>query len=257
MNKNLLLLLGLLLSFTSCNTVSYFTPAAVGTNIAYLPKPMASDSIKFQLYASGSIAGNSFPYGRGSSNIGYLNVSGANTFKNFNVGYGVFGGLGEVKYDNQYGRLNTVYTPGYRMLNLFGLRSSVGLHIPSGRTDFRILNLESALSFEGGAYQAFRKKLYDRNEPDILSSNRTTLFSKGISSEIIWHAKSTMANQFGIRLFLGSSGALQDSYNQYDENLGGAILNYSFFFKVNHIFGIVDFGASNGASGRLSLGYSF
>ena len=37
------------LFLSSCSTPSYFVPAASGNDIAYLPKPMESDSVKTTL----------------------------------------------------------------------------------------------------------------------------------------------------------------------------------------------------------------
>ena len=61
LNYTLLLFSLSALFLSSCSTPSYFVPAVAGNDIAYLPKPMESDSVKTKNYISASIAGLSLP----------------------------------------------------------------------------------------------------------------------------------------------------------------------------------------------------
>lgn len=248
------------LFLASCSTPSYFVPATAGNDISYLPKPMESDSVKSKNYVSGSIAGLSLPYGTGDINIGFLNFSRGYTFNNINIGYGAYGFAGSTSYDrNFYGNENKV--EGFVGKGIFGggLRSSIGYYDNAGNAEFRILSWENSLSFENGNYSKFRKEVYQLNDPDIITSGKTTLYTTGISTEIIWHPKKNINNHYAFRLFYGFTPGLNESFNRgiFEEKPKGGAFNSSFYFKISKFYGIFETGISRGASAKFSLGYSF
>lgn len=262
MKSNYILLIFSLaaLFLNSCSTPSYFVPAAGGNDISYLPKPMESDSVKTKNYISASIAGLSLPYGTGDLNMGFLNYSRGYTFKNINIGYGAYGFAGSTSYDsNFYGNDNKV--EGFVGKGIFGggIRSSIGYYDNAGNAEFRILSWENALSFENGNYSKFRKEMYQLNDPDIITSDKTTFYTTGISSEIIWHPKKNLKNHYAIRLFYGFTPGLNDSFNRgvSNEKPNGGTFSSSFYFKLRKFYGIFETGVSKGGSAKFSLGYSF
>ena len=243
----------------SCSTPSYFIPAAVGNDISYLPKPMEADSVKSKNYISASIGSLTLPYATGDVNMGFLNFSRAHTLKNINIAYGAFGFAGETSYNSEYNKKNAIPELDGKGVFGGGLRTSIGYYDNAGNAEFRILSWENALSFENGSYSTFRKKMDALNDPNIISSTKTTLYTTGIASEIIWHTKSNYNNQFAIRLFYGFTPGLNKSLEKTystDTSKGGSFSS-SFYFKLNKLYGTVDFGASKGGAGKLSLGYAF
>lgn len=247
------------LFISSCSTPSYFVPAIVGNDVSYLPKPMGSDSTKVKNYLSASLAGLDLPYGSGSIDMGFLNFSRAHTLKNINIAYGAYGFAGETSYDSEYNKQNAITELDGKSVFGGGLRTSIGYYDNAGNAEFRILSWENALSFENGSYSTFRKKMKGLNDPDVISSTKTTLYTTGIASEIIWHTKSNYNNQFAIRLFYGFTPGLNKSLQNLSTTYtaNGGSFSSSFYFKLNKLYGIIDIGASKGGTGKLSLGYSF
>lgn len=260
LNYTLLLFSLSALFLSSCSTPSYFVPAAAGNDIAYLPKPMESDSVKTKNYISASIAGLSLPYSTGDLNMGFLNFSRGYTFKNINIGYGAFGFAGSTSYDSSfYGEENEI--EGFDGKGIFGggIRSSIGYYDNAGNAEFRILSWENALSFENGNYSKFRNTMFNLNDPNIISTTKTTLYTTGISSEIIWHPKKNLNNHYAIRLFYGFTPGLNNSFNRgvVDEKPTGGAFSSSFYFKLRKFYGIIETGANKGGSAKFSLGYAF
>lgn len=259
-NYALLLFSLITLFLSSCTAPSYFVPAAVGNDIGYLPKPMESDSVKTKNYISASIAGLSLPYGTGDLNMGFLNYSRGYTFKNINIGYGAYGFAGSTSIgSNFYGNENKV--AGFDGKGIFGggIRSSIGYYDNAGNAEFRILSWENSLSFENGNYAKFRNTVFTSTDPEIINSSKTTLYTTGISSEIIWHPKKNIHNHYAFRLFYGFTPGLNESFNRtiIDEKPEGGALSSSLYFKMSKFYGIFETGVSKGASAKLSLGYAF
>ncbi len=245
------------IQLSACNTPSYFLPAAVGNDIAYLAKPMHSDSLKVKNYISASYADMSLPYGTGELNMGFLNFHRAHTTKNLNVAYGAFGFAGKTYYDKTY---NTQTTPDFegKTFSGGGLRSSLSFYDISGNTEFRMLGWENALSFENGSYSDFRKTVKKANT-DTVSSTLKTIYTTGISSEIIFHARRNLRNQFGFRLFYGFTPGLRKSLINESANFAnkGAAVDFSFYFKLRNVFGVYSAGGNKGYTSKLTLGYAF
>ncbi len=246
------------LSIVSCNTPSYFLPAVVGNDVAYLPKPMHSDSIKVKNYLSASYAGLSLPYGTGELNMGFLNFHRSHTTKNLNIAYGAFGFAGKTFYDEMYNTKTSGDFKGKTFLG-GGLRSSISFYDIAGRTEFRMLGWENVLSFENGSYADFRKSVKAVKSADTIASTLTTIYTTGISSEIIFHSKRNPNNQFGFRLFYGFSPGLRNSLqNDLSTLVGkGAAIDLSYYFKTRSIYAILNVGGNKGYSSKFTLGYAF
>lgn len=243
----------------SCSTPSYFIPAAAGNDISYLPKPMESDSVKVKNYISASLGGLLLPYSSGDVNMGFLNYSRAHTLKNINIAYGAFGFAGATNYDREFNNKENPI-PEFDGKSVFGggFRTSIGYYDNAGNAEFRILSWENALSFENGNYASFRKRMKDLNDPNVISSTKTTLFTTGGATEIIWHGKRNYNNHFAFRLFYGITPGLNSSLrSQYDLDVNGGAFDFAFYFKLNKFFGIINTGVNKGGTSKLSLGYSF
>jgi hypothetical protein len=247
---------------SACNTPSFFAPALNGNSSAYMPRPMGTDSVKSKTYISGSFAGLTLPYSTGQINMGMLNVSRSNTFKYVTISYGAFGAIGETRYNNQFKKTNTTSVNSYRGLAGGGIRTSIALYDKVGKNlEFRIFSWENSLSFENGAYSRLRKDLSALNDPFIISSTKTTLFTTGWATELIWHTKDNLDNQIGLRIFAGVTPGLAKSYHvnlEDDENEGlGRVGSLSLYFKTKRVFGIFDVGGARGFAGKFTLGYTF
>jgi hypothetical protein len=196
---------------SSCTSTSYFIPAVTANDITYLPKPMGSDSIKTRNYISGSLASLTLPYSTGDINMGFINFSRAHTTKNLNIAYGIFGFAGKTNYDSEYNQKRTPPEFDGKGLIGGGLRSSIGYYDSDGQAEFRILSWENALSFESGAYADFRKRMNDLNDPTIVSSTKTIMYSTGGATEMIFHSKRNLNNHFAFRIFYGFTPGLSHS----------------------------------------------
>ncbi|KQC01132.1 hypothetical protein [Pedobacter sp. Hv1] len=261
MNKSLFFLFGIAIVFSisSCSSPSYFIPAATGNDVSYLPKPMGSDSIKTRNYVSASLASLALPYATGDINMGFVNFSRAHTTKHLNIAYGVFGFAGETNYESGYHKKTTIPEFDGKGLIGGGLRTSIGYYDYAGPVEFRILSWENALSFESGAYADFRKRMNTLNDPNIISSTKTTLYTTGGATEIIFHSKRNLDNHFAFRFFYGFTPGLNQSIKtNFDyQKRRGTYLDFTFYFKLNKFYGILSSGGNRGFSNKLSLGYSF
>lgn len=255
----LLLFVALIVCINACSTPSYFIPAVTGNDVAYLPKPMGSDSIKTKNYLSASLASLNLPYSTGDLNMGFLNFSRAHTSKHLNIAYGAFGFAGETNYDNSYNK--EIMVKGFDGKGFIGggLRTSIGYYDSAGPVEFRILSWENALSFESGAYADFRKSANALNDPNVVSSTKTTMYTTGGATELIFHSKRNLDNHFAFRLFYGFTPGLNKTLVTDKEhfNRRETALDFTFYFKLNKFYGILSSGGNRGFSNKLSLGYSF
>lgn len=251
-----LLLLAIL---QSCSSPSYFLPAVTGNDISYLPKPMEADSVKSKIYLSASIAGMTLPYSSGEVNFGMLNVSRGHTFKYLNFAYGAYGFVGNTS--DSYTNKGEKQIPEFDNKNLYGggLRSSLGFYDTSGNTEFRLLSWENSLSFENGSYANFRKAYSIANNPDVISASKTVLYTTGGASEIIWHSKRNLKNQFAFRIFYGFTAGLTDNLKKsnVEASVSGRAIDFAFYVKLNKFYGIINTGGNKAFTSKLSLGYAF
>lgn len=261
MNKSIIILfcVALTLTISSCSTPSYYIPAVTGNDVSYLPKPMGSDSIKTKTYVSASLASLDLPYATGDLNMGFLNLSRAHTTKHFNIAYGVFGFAGETNYGSESAKKTMAQDFDGKGFIGGGLRTSIGYYDNAGQVEFRILSWENALSFESGAYADFRKKMSDLNDPNIISSTKTTMYTTGGATEIIFHSKRNLNNHFAFRFFYGFTPGLNKSLISEKDYIhrSGTAVDFTFYFKLNKFYGILSSGGNRGFSNKLSLGYSF
>lgn len=248
---------------TSCgvmvsNLPVFYTPATTSNHMSYLPKPMRSDSVKTKNYISASFANNTLPYETGDMAMGFVNYNRSTVLNKINFSYGGFAYFGgnSQGYENSQRKINEdFYSKGFFGV---GLRTSLGFAEQSGNTEFRILNWENALVYEGGSYASFRKDIRAKSDPLAIATNKTTLFTTGGSTEIIWHGRKNMDRQYGFRLFLGTTIGLQRDINYTTEKISGMASDFSFFLKIRNAYGVLGTGTNlMNNSGKITLGYSF
>jgi len=257
--KFLIYLSGIALFLSSCLSTSYYIPAAAGSDITYLPKPMESDSLKVKNYISAGVSGVSLPQNTGNIDLGFLNVSRGHTFKNFNVAYGIYGFAGQASYDSEFNNRNATAELNGKSIYGGGLRSSIGFYDNAGSAEFRIISWDNSVSFESGSYATFRQEMYNLNASNIISSTKNSLYTTGISTEIIWHSKRNWDNHFAFKLFYGKSIGLNGSLENLasGNNPTGGAFSSSFYIKLKKLIGIVDMNFNKNSGGKLSLGYAF
>ncbi len=240
------------------NLPVFYTPAAVSNDVSYMPKPMMSDSVKVKNYISGSFSNSVLPYETAEMLTGFVNYNRSHVLKNLNFSYGGFAYFGGTSrgYENSTRKVSEEYYE--KGFHGFGLRTSVGFAEQSGNTEFRILNWENSLSFEGGSYAEFRKNVRSKADPLAIAANQTTLFTTGGSTEIIWYGKKNRDRQYGFRLFLGTTVGLQRNINYTSEKINGLASDFSFYLKIRNAYGILSSGANKlSNSGKITLGYAF
>lgn len=257
----------LIVLFSSCRT--YLTPALLGNNIGYLARPMEADSVKSFTHVTASYAGAASPdNGRITFEIGMLNINRAHTFKGFNIAYGVFGYLGnaENSYPDNFHVDPLEYPPAFhKNIYGFGLRSSIGLHHTSanGNTDFRFINWENAISTEKGAYADFRDQVYNSRIYDYVGvSNKKILWTTGLSTEVIWRARRNHDIKHAIKLFIGGTPGLADSFkygnateiDKLIKSSSGWTLNYFLYIKKFTLS--LEAGKNLNFANKISLGYT-
>jgi len=253
--------------FTSCT--SFLTPAILGNNMGYMPKAMVADSVKTLTNVSASYAGSISPSAGTGFQLGMANISRSHTFKKSNISFGMFAYAGEASGgDNDSSAENLKnYLPSFKKsISGAGLRFSAGLHHSSanGNTDFRYINFENAVSFEGGGYTKFRQEVYHNHIPDYVAvSNRKVLWTTGLSTEVIWRVRDNHDIRHAFRLFIGGTPNFANSFRSgiktndiiSGKNSMGWIFNYYLYFK-RFSFSLEMADNVNYAQ-KISLGYSF
>lgn len=263
--KKILILCNFAILFAGCsitnapNSLPVFYSSPIASNdISYLPKPLSIDSNKTQNYLSASFASSALPLEIGTFTMGYLNYNRSHTFKNFNIAYGAFGFYGGTD-DDGYNNAIRPLDKNFSGKEFYGggLRSSIGVFETSGNTEFRILNWENTISFEGGSYASLRKTLRYDNEPLSIGSDKTVLFTTGGSTEIIWRGSKNTNRNYGFRLFVGATTGLKQNINYTDNKLSGLATDFSFFLKIKRAYGVFSQGSNlRQYGGKITLGYS-
>ncbi|SES05148.1 hypothetical protein SAMN04488023_12817 [Pedobacter rhizosphaerae] len=249
---------------SSCST--FLTTAVPGSNIGYMPKPMVADSIHTLTSITGSFAGGSSP--GIAFEMGMLNLSAAHTFKNFNIGYGLFGYAGKAEggTDLQTAEDREQYLNNFKKNYAgAGLQFSIGLHNTSenGNTDFRYLSFQNSFSFENGPYTDFRRNTFNGKIPTYVAvTDRSFIWTTGLSTEIIWRARRNHDIKHAFKLFIGGSPSLSNSFrfgssisNKDGANTVGWIFNYHLL--IRRISLGLETGTTSNFSQKISLGYSF
>ena len=90
MNKIYTLCLLVTLAFLSACSDHYYAPIMYRNSASYMQKPMSTDSAKSTTYISGGVStGNGINF-TDEFYLGRIDLHHANTFKNFNLAYGVY-----------------------------------------------------------------------------------------------------------------------------------------------------------------------
>ncbi|MBW4891657.1 hypothetical protein KXQ82_18165 [Mucilaginibacter sp. HMF5004] len=247
-----------LVLFTACNNHLY-EPALYKTDINYQFKPMAADSIKSANSISAKLKVSGGTNANDAITIGEVAYSRANTFKHFNIAYGGYGFLGE--YYNNSIKENE---PGYfdfKYFSGFGLHFSANAYFTEGRIDYRFIGFEAAFSKEFGSYPDFRKSI--KNTPNFYTDASTSLFTGGLTTEIIWHRENDQAIKYGYRLFLGTVFGSHEFTNLASSGSAySSIVNTGRMCYAGALFAQVDqlqivFQVQNLSGITFGLGYSF
>jgi len=249
--------------FNSCGTLdktprtNQYGPALYQSDIAYMPKPLSSDSSHHANYISASLVeGNGADPTNYNDELarGELNFGQGFTSRNFNVAYDVFGTLGS--YSNVTDlATNDAHYFNNKFFGAYGGRFSVNTYITSGRVDIRFFGFEMAFSHEFGDYANYRKLVTD--SPYFYTNRRTELLTLGGTSEVVWHSHDP-AIQFGFRVFLGKSlggnsytnnGNLTPFYNGYFNTS-----SLAYFMQIHRYFFV---GEVNATGGQFRFGLRF
>lgn len=270
----LLALIALSLCLGSCRT--YLTPAILGHNVGYMPKPLTSDSVHSKTYLS-AVYGASASSGKSIEfEMGMINMSRGHTYKFLNFSYGLMGYLGTAKYNDPGDPLTNDPADPPELPNFkktaggLGIKTSIGFHdvSTSGHTDYRILNWENSISTELGPYTSYRKYLTNGAYKNTYISKMKTVWTTGISSEIAWHPQLNKDFTHAFRLFLGWTPKLIKSFDtdlsttvfaNYSESkpkdrVGFA---YNYFLQYKKIHFNFEVASNVNFASNLSIGYSF
>lgn len=270
--KNISIILSCCLIFLS-SCVSYITPAIGGnTSINYIPRPAYNDTLKSQIFGYGGFITQGPIDGHLSMTAGILNFGRGHSSKYLNFGYSGFGIIGRASFkDSTSLGLGTTTAPIGNFDKSFfggGFRTTIGFQMVTNnkKFNFRILNWENAISFEGGSYQSYRKTIYeqpfDGGKQVIYVSNRNIVFTTGLSAEILWNQAFRDPDvQIGYRVFSGYSPKISESFkalnrsNKSEANSTSA--NFALFIKAKKFFYLSEFGIDNNYGLKFSLGYTF
>lgn len=251
---------------SSCDV--YLTPAILGHNIAYQPKPMVADSLKTKNYVSASYATSSTPDGSINFGMGMLNYNRAYVDKNLNFSYGGFIDYGVAQNNPSSNKDLATFNKGF--FNI-GLRTNIGYHITSsnGNTDYRLINWENAFSIESGDYVDFRKNGYNThvnntdNTGDIYFSKQTNVWTTGLSSEIIWRSRRHAETHHAFRLFIGGTPNVISNFNFNQQNalpyLAHSRLNFSFsyYLQLKRYYMTYEVGQDYSPAVKFTIGHHF
>lgn len=219
-----------MLQLASCS-LAFYSPARLGSDMTYQPKPMISDSLKVNTYLSAVY------HARGADNVddqkfyAELNVNRAHAFNNWNLSYGANSYVGN--YTNGLLTPNDTYYFEQKSFWGYGFRSALNYVMSTGRTDFRFPGFEFSYSKELGAYADFRQVLTQQSE-FFYAEPKSDLCTLGGSVELIWHQKKYTYNRFSFRLFLGRTlGKItyRNQFEYYADNNQENVYNWSFMFQ--------------------------
>lgn len=257
-------------SLSSCTR--YLFPSIVGNDVVYQPKPMVADSVSSKFNITGGLASSDGIHDEGDVTLGYLSLTQAHTFKNFNFSYGLLGYFGKASKnyisENPKESGFVELPPFNKSTSGLGIHTSIGYHMTSnrGNTDYRIINWENAVTREFGEYLDFRNQLYgDLTYKRLVVSRNKLLWTTGLSSEIIFHHRRDKDIKHAFKLFVGFSPNLDKSFDNKIKTANYALndsevsrsnfqLTYFFSFKQFNLTSQADFSR---LSANIGLGYSF
>lgn len=240
---------------SSCSDHVY-GPALRLADIAYMPKPISTDSVKSANYISGGIGIAQGSHYNDLLTSGQLNLNRASTFKHFNVAYGVFGVAGNY-HNNKLAKIDPYYFNN-KFFGAAGGRLSADYFIHRGRFDFRFIGFEAAYSNEFGSYASFRKVVGDQEH--YHADNRNNLFSMGVTSEIVFRNRHNQ--RFGLRGFAGGTVGNNGIYNHYTDGealkierlpSGPTFITLAYFMQLNNFITIIEVSSY----AQLRVGYRF
>jgi hypothetical protein len=258
---------------SSCKT--YLTPSLPANNMSYMAKPMVADEKHTKIYVHGAFAGSESPSAPVTFEMGMLNVHRSHTYQSINFSYGVFGYLGSAERnytEDPDAKPPTKIPPFKKQISGFGLKTSIGYHLTSGNgnTDFRLINWENSLGKEGGSYSRFRQDLFNTTDyRNLYVSNQNTVWTTGLSTEIIWHARKRVHVQHAFRAFFGTTPGLK---KHFDREINNSDLidddqwlktgpnfarSFSYFLTVKQLSVSVEAAYNFNTALRFSLGYAF
>jgi len=241
-----------------------------------MARPMAAEEHHTKIYVTGNYAAAMSPSSPVSFEMGMLNVHRAHTYKAINFSYGFFGYLGEARYGNSTETPETgkpTDIPAFnKQIGGLGLKTSIGYHITSGNgnTDFRVINWENSIGTEMGSYTDFRKALFNNQVYEKLYvSDKNTVWTTGLSTEIIWHARKNVHIQHAFRVFFGFTPGLSSSFDRelplselgrsdnWVTNNARIANSFSYFLTVKRFSFSCEAAYNINTACKLSLGYAF
>lgn len=264
--------LGILLC-SSCKT--YLTPSLPGNNMTYMARPMVADEKHTKIYVNGGYAASQSPSAPVTFEMGMLNLHRSHTYQSINFSYGVFGYLGnaERSYTEDQDSQKQKRIPAFKkQINGLGLKTSIGYHLTStnGNTDFRLINWENSFGKESGSYSKFRQELFNASEyKNLYVSNQNKVWTTGLSTEIIWHARKRVYVQHAFRAFFGTTPGLKKHFDREINN--SDLINedqwlktgvnfarsFSYFLTVKQFSASFEAAYNLNTAARFSFGYAF
>lgn len=254
MNKIYTLCLLASMVFLSACSDHYYAPVMYRNSASYMQKPMSADSIKSATYISGGVStGNGINF-TDEFYLGRIDLHHANTFKNFNLAYGVYGFAGS--YQNT-SVANT--DPNYfdtKSFIGFGAKASANFFVPlNNHADFRFIGVEFSYNNESGAYANYRNTI--KNIPGYHIYDKNSTMNIGLTSEVAWRGTGGAGVKHAIRGYLGTYlGPNQFNFSGYNQDLREKLdpaVSYSLQYK-SYIF---VFDLQPTTSGTLRFGYAF
>jgi len=236
----ILCLLGVAITITSCSDHLY-APALHHSDIAYMPKPVLTDTNKSATYITGGLVDDGSPNYSDELVSGQLNVSRGHAFDHFNLAYGAFGSFGS--YKNSELQPQDPYYFKNKFFGAVGGRFSGNAVISTGKVDFRIIGFEAAYSHEFGDYLRFRREVTDK--PGFYTDTRTDLFTLGATTEMVFKSN-RLNNQFGFRIFWGGTFGDNGYRNKNSDYLyhvyNHGLITAAYFMQIKNYIAIVEAG---------------
>jgi hypothetical protein len=174
-----------LIFFQSCET---YGPATRCQNIRYMERPFYDDLDTASNYVSAYLTKGAY-YRSGDDNVtGELNIHRSWTNKWNFASLGAFGQFGSYK-------LKDSVALGYYS---FGIRGDIGLRKRMGETEYSIVNLALAVSYESGAFSNFRSNFEQKKISTIPTSNFTRDIMVYWGLKHRFNNKKTFSGRFGL-----------------------------------------------------------
>ncbi|QKJ32554.1 hypothetical protein HQ865_23250 [Mucilaginibacter mali] len=251
----------LVLFCTSCSK-HYYAPALYNHDVSYQPKPTSFDKVKSATYVSLGGGFNQAVDDNNSISFAEFNLSEGHVFDHANLSYGAFGFAGAIDNANHENEKSDPLSFASKSFAGVGGRASINMFNVIDNVNFRYFGIEANYSKEFGDFAAYRRAV--QGLPDYHVSTRTEMFTLGATSEVIWHARNAVENQYALRLFLGKSlGSYSElkSTNSSDFKLPEfpVYLTVSYFMQIKQLWGAAELTRTDIAVPglRIRFGYKF